>query len=441
MKNKYLIILSSIFVTIVVLLTAVIGILYLSNNNPNSFVFFKKILPNNLKDLVKEKVCKYEYYVPEFKNERIFPQTQFLQLKFREVPVDNLDPTFAYYVNRKDGFIQEKKIKDVSVKSSFYIETDAEKTLLISIKGKVLLYKTSDFFKNEKKIKSFSIETNLPKDLYVDDTLIYKNKIYLSTRTNQKACDNRTIYSAELNYKKLKFENFFSQGSKGECFSGYFGGRMAVANNFGETSILLSNRYIGSKKQFSFLKNYKKENELAIISVNIKSKKVTPISAGHRNPQGLLVNSENVILSTEHGPRGGDEINKIIQGKNYGWPIASYGENYGSKSGTKDYKKSHTDHRFEEPIYSFVPSIGISQIIEIPNNFSQQWQNNYFVSSLRNLSLYRVKFDQSFSKILTMEKIRVGKRIRDIAFNRSFNSFILALENNSGSIGIINIKN
>ena len=89
--------------------------------------------------------------------------------------------------------------------------------------------------------------------------MIYKNKIYLSTRTNKKACDNRTIYSAELNYKKLKFINFFSQGSKGECFSGYFGGRIAIANTLGETSILLSNRYIGSKKQFPFLKNYNKK--------------------------------------------------------------------------------------------------------------------------------------------------------------------------------------
>ena len=58
------------------------------------------------------------------------------------------------------------------------------------------------------------IETNLPKDFSVDDTLIHKNKIYLSTRTNKKACDNRTIYSAELNYKKLNFEKFFSQGSE-----------------------------------------------------------------------------------------------------------------------------------------------------------------------------------------------------------------------------------
>ena len=217
---------------------------------------------------------------------------------------------------------------------------------------------------------------------------------------------------------------------------------MAVVNNFGETSILLSNRYIGNKNQYQFLKNYNIKNELAIISVNIKTKKVTPISAGHRNPQGLLVNDENIILSTEHGPRGGDEINKIIQGKNYGWPIASYGENYGSKTGTKDYKKSHKDNGFEEPIYSFVPFFSINiNFFNFFKIFQPKWQNNYFVSSLRNLSLYRVKFDESFSKILTMEKIRVGKRIRDIAFNKSFNSFILALENNSGSIGIINIKN
>ena len=93
---------------------------------------------------------KYEYYVPEFKNEKIFPLTQFLQLKFKEIPLDNLDPSFTYYVNKKDGFIQDKKIKNLSVKSTFYVETVSEKTLLISIRGKILLYNTSDFSKIKK---------------------------------------------------------------------------------------------------------------------------------------------------------------------------------------------------------------------------------------------------------------------------------------------------
>ena len=72
------------------------------------------------------------------------------------------------------------------------------------------------------------------------------------------------------------------------------------------------------------------------------------------------------ILSTEHGPKGGDEINKIILGKNYGWPISSYGESYANDD--LKYHKSHIENKFEEPIFSFVPSIGISEIVPLDTN-------------------------------------------------------------------------
>ena len=62
-----------------------------------------------------------------------------------------------------------------------------------------------------------------------------------------------------------------------------------------------------------------------ILFINLDNYKKIIFSKGHRNPQGLLNIDNKNILSTEHGPYGGDEINKIIFGKNYGWPIASYG--------------------------------------------------------------------------------------------------------------------
>ena len=71
------------------------------------------------------------------------------------------------------------------------------------------------------------------------------------------------------------------------------------------------------------------------------------ISKGHRNPQGLLVLRDK-ILSTEHGPKGGDEINLIKIGSNYGWPIVSHGEAYDYKLGSNyKFKKNHTDNKFE----------------------------------------------------------------------------------------------
>ena len=78
-----------------------------------------------------------------------------------------------------------------------------------------------------------------------------------------------------------------------------------------------------------------------LINLNLKTKEFEIHSKGHRNAQGLLVMND-IILSTEHGPRGGDEINRIYYKKNYGWPIASYGNSYNNNSLT--YKKSHSEN-------------------------------------------------------------------------------------------------
>ena len=175
----------------------------------------------------------------------------------------------------------------------------------------------------------------------------------------------------------------------------------------------------------------------------MNKKDVQTFSSGHRNPQGLLVNENNIILSTEHGPRGGDEINKIEEGKNYGWPKASYGENYNENYNEMDkykYEKNHLSFGFQEPIYSFTPSIAISQIIKVPEEFSSRWKNNYLITTLRSLSLFRVIFDDKYSRIINMEKITVGKRIRDIAYNKKYNSFLLALEDETGSIAAISAQ-
>ena len=61
-----------------------------------------------------------------------------------------------------------------------------------------------------------------------------------------------------------------------------------------------------------------------------QTKKLLTFSKGHRLVLGLVVNEDNSIIATENGPRGGDEINKIIYGGNYGWPVASYGRRYDS---------------------------------------------------------------------------------------------------------------
>ena len=99
-----------------------------------------------------------------------------------------------------------------------------------------------------------------------------------------------------------------------------------------------------------------------------------------------------------------------------------------SSKDTYFYLKNHNNQGFVEPIYAFVPSIGINQIIKVPDNFSEFWKNNFLVTSLNGRNIYRILFDNNFEKLIYHEKIFIGKRMRDIIYVKDFNVFLLALE-------------
>ena len=71
---------------------------------------------------------------------------------------------------------------------------------------------------------------------------------------------------------------------------------------------------------------------------------------------------------------------------------------------------NHSKYGFVEPIFAFLPSIAITQIIKVPEEFSPKWKNSYLIASLRNLSLYRVVFDENYSRIIIAEKMIIGKK-------------------------------
>ena len=113
---------------------------------------------------------------------------------------------------------------------------------------------------------------------------------------------------------------------------------------------------------------------------------------GHRNPQGLYIDNEKEkILSTEHGPTGGDEINMIDlknnKIKNFGWPKSSYGIDQGAT-----WKRNHIKYGYIEPIKYYVPSIAISEIIKVPENFFNS-DNNFFVASMGGIPRRRLPID------------------------------------------------
>ena len=111
---------------------------------------------------------------------------------------------------------------------------------------------------------------------------------------------------------------------------------------------------------------------------------------GNRNPQGLVIDKKtSSIFSAEHGPRGGDELNIIEKGKNYGWPEITYGINY---IGTKITKYTHKEG-MEQPITHWTPSIAVCGIDFYDNNIFTNWQNNLFVTSLKFENLYRLEIE------------------------------------------------
>ena len=133
-------------------------------------------------------------------------------------------------------------------------------------------------------------------------------------------------------------------------------------------------------------------------------------SYGHRNPQGLAIHPKTgKIWEHEHGPKGGDEINIIESGKNYGWPVISYGINY---DGTKFTDKT-SQQGMEQPIHYWVPSIAPSGMAFVTSNIYPDWKGNLLVGSLKFQYLNRCVLDQN--KVVHEEKLLEGiGRVRSI---------------------------
>jgi hypothetical protein len=139
---------------------------------------------------------------------------------------------------------------------------------------------------------------------------------------------------------------------------------------------------------------------------------VSVFTVGHRNIQGMAI-VDDLIYSVEHGPRGGDELNVLKMGVNYGWPMHSFGSEYDLSQINKDLKNPK---RITGPLYSFVPSIGISDVGACPESYAKYYAPNLCtaVSSLIGNSIYFIVHDGS--KVFFTEVINLGSRIRKFKF-------------------------
>ena len=123
---------------------------------------------------------------------------------------------------------------------------------------------------------------------------------------------------------------------------------------------------------------------------------------GHRNPQGLTVATDGTIYSTEHGPNGGDKLNIVNRGTNYGWPYVSLGrackssrkcepDDYLDNLDLRIHENLRSHDGYTRPLLSWVPSIGISNLIEVAASQFELCKGDLLGTSLRKNSAYRVR--------------------------------------------------
>ena len=134
-------------------------------------------------------------------------------------------------------------------------------------------------------------------------------------------------------------------------------------------------------------------------------------SYGHRNPQGMAIHPETGdIWITEHGPQGGDELNRILPGLNYGWPVIGYGVNYGSGSAIHE---GTLRDGIEPPTHFWVPSIATSGLMIYTGDVFPAWKGSVFVGGLAGQQIGRLTMDGH--RVIREEAILQGMgRVRDV---------------------------
>tara|TARA_Y100001970_G_C14249463_1_gene870732 strand:+ start:2585 stop:4042 length:1458 start_codon:yes stop_codon:yes gene_type:complete len=451
-------------------------------DNKNIFGELKSLIPKDQKAVIKKYVFPYKY------NEHL---EKMLKLKDAEIEGKNVFvKDLQSQINKKDKFLSEVLVNKgfgnfyevkrniISLNDNEYIlkefnedyneikkHGDArsgtiyaqnvnDSIILLSANGIFQYFKITDL--KEKEFNSKIIKSNI-KDIIkyedffnnsnygVKDLFFYDGFLYFSfNRKVKDNCFNTSILRASLDYENLVFDKFFfpekCQLSTNEWFTPHSaGGRMVGYKG----KIIFSN---GEYLNRALAQDDKSIFGKILILDPLNPEKFEILSKGHRNVQGLYVDEEKqVILSTEHGPMGGDEVNlnNVIGKKvlNFGWPISSYGEHYGYSERIDSHKiykvaplnKSHSKYGFEEPIKYFVPSIGISEIVSLEKNNKK---NSFLFGALGkdssegDMSLHVILLDKNYKKLIAHEVVNIENRIRDI-IDLNNGNFLLTLETNS----------
>lgn len=146
------------------------------------------------------------------------------------------------------------------------------------------------------------------------------------------------------------------------------------------------------------------------IEINLSTGVGRTFSKGHRNVQGVVIDTEGRLWTTEHGMRGGDELNLIEDGENYGWPLENLGTLYnGIAAPTEGEPGRHLVYK--APVYAWLPSAAVSSLAVV-DGFHETWDGDILIGSLKGRTLFRARIRDE--RVVFIEDIPIGQRIRDV---------------------------
>jgi hypothetical protein len=212
-----------------------------------------------------------------------------------------------------------------------------------------------------------------------------------------------------------------------------FQGRLAVSDKsiYITAGLIIASTYKGYYPNSEVggigedLKNEIEKNQLfgGVVKIDKESGSASRVAQGFRGPSGITVRAGargEEIWVMDHGPRGGDELNLVSEGKDYGWPWVSYGRKYfdvsPGQAGTID-TKFGTHLGYHEPVFYWTPSIAPSQISFLRENLDSynSWaKGDLILSSLKAKSLFRIKLNQQ-QNVQSYEQVVIGARVRDLS--------------------------
>ena len=259
-------------------------------------------------------------------------------------------------------------------------------------------------------------------DMVADSQFASNRRIYFcySEPGADKDSNSTALASARIAANERQLEDvkvLFSQKPKVKS-SAHFGCRIAEAKD-GHLFLSLGDRY-SHRDDAQKLDNH--HGKLVRIAKDGGVPKDNPLvgkagalpeiySWGHRNSQGLTMGPDGQLWQHEHGPQGGDEVNRPQPGKNYGWPVVTYGEEYGGGKIGEGTSKAG----MEPPLHYWVPSIATSGMAFVTSDrYGAAWKGSLLVGGLKSRSVARLTVKDG--RITGEERLyaQLGERIRDV---------------------------